>query len=380
MLLYITVNTLCAVIMTILMFMVKRGVMHEADQKTFFNICFHCLLLFSLDILWVFVDGATFSYGILLNKVINAAYFAQSGVLCYFWSRYSLFLSSSQFKVWNVHRVLFALPMIIIGIMSFASIWTGWFFTVDDANHYHRGELNIVQVSLIFAYLLYSFFVAVFTIKKKRELVNKNKLYAISALGFLPFFANIVQIQYPGLSVFCVGATLGLVVVFLEIQREMISLDPLTRLNNRNQASIYLSTRFKQEIPGKKLYQFAMDLDRFKGINDTYGHDVGDLVLKRVAEVLKYSFRSTDLVFRLGGDEFVVIMANVDSSMRDHVKRKIDQANVMLQKPTDDLPPTSLSVGVAFADRENPDGDIFKDADTALYRVKEAGRCGCYIY
>ena len=113
------------------MFMVKRGVMHEADQKTFFNISFNCLLLFSLDILWVNIDGSTFSHATTLNKVINAAYFAQSGVLCYFWSRYSLFLSSSQFKVWNVHRVLFALPMIIIGIMSIASIWTGWFFTVD---------------------------------------------------------------------------------------------------------------------------------------------------------------------------------------------------------------------------------------------------------
>ena len=65
--------------------------------------------------------------------------------------------------------------------------------------------------------------------------------------------------------------------------------------------------------------------------------------------------------------------------MRDQVKRKIDQANVMLQKPRDDLPPASLSVGMVFADRENPEGDIFKDADTAPYRVKEAGRCDCYI-
>lgn len=123
-----------------------------------------------------------------------------------------------------------------------------------------------------------------------------------------------------------------------------------------------------------------VDVDKFKAVNDTYGHDVGDLILKRVAELLAYSFRSTDLVFRLGGDEFVVIMTNVDSSVREQVRAKIEQANVMLQKPTDDLPPTSLSVGVAFGDRENPEGDIFKDADTALYRVKEAGRCGCHIY
>jgi GGDEF domain-containing protein len=52
----------------------------------------------------------------------------------------------------------------------------------------------------------------------------------------------------------------------------------------------------------------------------------------------------------------------------------------LLQHPKDDLPPVSLSVGVAFSDRENPKGDIFKDADTALYRVKEAGRKGCEIY
>ena len=151
--------------------------------------------------------------------------------------------------------------------------------------------------------------------------------------------------------------------------------DALTGLYNR---SAYDFMRHDLDMSRNAL--LLVDVDRFKGINDTYGHDVGDLVLKRVAEVLRYSFRATDLVFRLGGDEFVVIMSNVNSAMREQVKTKIDQANVMLQKPKDDLPPTSLSVGVAFADRDDPEGDIFKDADTALYRVKEAGRCGCYIY
>jgi len=121
-------------------------------------------------------------------------------------------------------------------------------------------------------------------------------------------------------------------------------------------------------------------VDYFKTVNDTYGHDVGDRVLKRVADILKHSFRSVDIICRIGGDEFVVIMTRVDSSMRDLVIRKIEHANELLQNPEDDLPPVSLSVGAAFADRKNPKGDIFKDADTALYRVKAAGRCGCRVF
>ncbi|MBQ8162382.1 MAG: EAL domain-containing protein [Clostridia bacterium] len=151
--------------------------------------------------------------------------------------------------------------------------------------------------------------------------------------------------------------------------------DSLTGLYNR---SAYDFMRHDLDMSHNALV--LVDVDKFKSVNDTYGHDVGDLVLKRVAEVLTYHFRSTDLIFRLGGDEFVVIMTNVDSSIREQIKGKIDQANVMLQKPSGDLPPASLSVGVAFGDRPNPEGDIFKDADTALYRVKEAGRCGCLIF
>lgn len=368
--LYITVNTLCAVIMIILMFMVKRGVMHESDQKTFFNLCLHSLLLFSFDILWVVQDGTSFSHGPLINKIVNAAYFAQSGVVCYYWSRYSLFLSGNRLKLWKFYRVLFLLPMIVVAFMAIASIWTGWFFTVDATNHYQRGEYLILHVSLIFAYLLYSFFVAVFAIKRKRELVNKNKLYAISALGFLPFFAEIVQIEYPGLSVFCVGATLGLVVVFLEIQREMISLDPLTRLNNRNQASIYLSSRFKQEIPGKMLYQFAMDLDKFKGINDTYGHMEGDNALMIVSMVLKLVCGPRGhFISRYGGDEFVVFANLPDDEAANELCAAIEEK---LEKRSIGLPyALKMSIGYARLRKGETEESLGRRADESLYEIKK---------
>ncbi len=151
--------------------------------------------------------------------------------------------------------------------------------------------------------------------------------------------------------------------------------DPLTGLFNRGAYEMML-----ESVDMEHIAFILIDVDNFKSVNDTYGHDVGDRVLKRVAQVLKHSFRSVDVICRIGGDEFVVLMTRANSTMADLVRGKIERANYQLMHPEDDLPPFSLSVGVAFSDRENPCGDIFKDADTALYRVKENGHCGCEIF
>lgn len=157
--------------------------------------------------------------------------------------------------------------------------------------------------------------------------------------------------------------------------RHQASHDPLTGLFNRGAYDMML-----ESVDMEHVALIVIDVDHFKTVNDTYGHDVGDRVLKRVAQILKHTFRSVDIICRIGGDEFVVIMTRANSTMGDLVRGKIKRINYQLMHPEDDLPPTTLSVGVAFADRENPSGDIFKDADTALYRVKQRGHCGCEIY
>jgi len=123
-----------------------------------------------------------------------------------------------------------------------------------------------------------------------------------------------------------------------------------------------------------------IDIDYFKEINDTYGHSVGDMVLKRVVRLIQAYFRAEDYICRIGGDEFAVIMLFADSSMRNQVLEKIQTINSLLQEPINDLPAASLSVGVAFGDRKDPTDDMFKDADAALYEVKRAGRKGCAFY
>ena len=119
-----------------------------------------------------------------------------------------------------------------------------------------------------------------------------------------------------------------------------------------------------------------IDVDNFKSVNDTYGHATGDKILKEVSELLQSSFRSIDYVCRIGGDEFAVIMVEMNSRLRYTIEEKMDSVRERLAEEKDGLPKVSLSVGIAFSDRENPEKSIFEDADQALYKVKENGRDG----
>lgn len=153
--------------------------------------------------------------------------------------------------------------------------------------------------------------------------------------------------------------------------------DPLTDLLNRGS----FDKALKLHDDGK--HDFALilaDVDQFKSVNDTFGHAVGDQVLKRVSSLLQVAFRSTDFVCRIGGDEFAVIMADVTSDLRYTIQEKIDFVNTELSKPIDGMPQVSLSAGTAFADRPDPGDSIYKDADDALYHTKESGRGGCSFY
>lgn len=122
------------------------------------------------------------------------------------------------------------------------------------------------------------------------------------------------------------------------------------------------------------------DADKFKSINDNFGHEVGDKVLQKIAKVLKANFRSDDYVCRIGGDEFVVMMVHVDESVRHMIENKVTQINRELEKTEDGTPAISLSAGVSLCHRNNDSQEMFHEADIALYHVKDNGRRGCCFY
>ncbi len=153
--------------------------------------------------------------------------------------------------------------------------------------------------------------------------------------------------------------------------------DALTGLPNRYS----LHERLVQAVGtarrnGRQLAVFMIDLDRFKVINDTLGHTVGDQLLIEVAKRLSGSVRETDIVARLGGDEFVVVLPTIDTPAdAAHVAEKIIAAMAQVFLLEGSELRTSPSIGISLYPEDAIDiADLLKNADIAMYHAKELGR------
>jgi diguanylate cyclase (GGDEF)-like protein len=162
----------------------------------------------------------------------------------------------------------------------------------------------------------------------------------------------------------------------------LANLDSLTSLPNRRQFIEHAGNAIERcRAKGTNLGVLYIDLDNFKNVNDTLGHDVGDLLLQAVAVRLQSCVRADDVIWRLGGDEFIVTMEYV---------RNRAEAEVVCRRIADALGPpfvireisisTSASIGVAFCPEDAEDADaLLKNADLAMYHAKEFGS-GAYQF
>lgn len=193
-------------------------------------------------------------------------------------------------------------------------------------------------------------------------------------------------VEYSSYPQLVAGRPVGAVIVFVDITerkkaedriRHMAQYDPLTDLPNR----ALFSDRLRQALAAAartngKLALLYLDLDKFKPINDRYGHAVGDLVLKEAANRMLASVRKSDTVARIGGDEFVIMLPSTTSEeqaflvaekIRNTLNDPIFSGNLALS--------ISSSIGIAlYPDHGSSELEISNQADQAMYRAKKSGR------
>lgn len=155
-------------------------------------------------------------------------------------------------------------------------------------------------------------------------------------------------------------------------------LDSLTELLNKAAMTKVLSEELEKSTEEAQGAFCMLDIDRFKQVNDTYGHPVGDAVLLKIAEILQRAFPEPYLLGRFGGDEFCVLCppeAGTDTPLEqlDEVRRQIRELSI----PECQTPGVSCSCGVVFYTGQATYEEIYKQADKMLYEVKESGKDGC---
>jgi two-component system cell cycle response regulator len=154
--------------------------------------------------------------------------------------------------------------------------------------------------------------------------------------------------------------------------------DALTGLYNRRYMETHVGTLVEQAVSrGKPLSVLVLDIDYFKAINDTYGHDAGDDVLREFALRIRKSIRGIDLACRYGGEEFVVVMPETDMAVAtivaERLRRRIAGEVFPIQGGAR-MVEVTISVGLAALGQEDTAATVIKRADQALYRAKRDGR------
>lgn len=200
-------------------------------------------------------------------------------------------------------------------------------------------------------------------------------------VGALVLASESAQRYHPDMDSFflqqlAVRASTGLNIMWVREQlRQLATRDPLTGLRNRRELDALLAREISRAVRyGEPLSLMFMDVDDFKAVNDTYGHDAGDACLCHVARALSGTLRNEDVVFRFAGDEFVVLLPNQAEATARAVAQRLmtsiqDQPLLHASRHI----PMGVSIGLASLNPASPvdGGQLLHLADEDLYRIKQ---------
>jgi Amt family ammonium transporter len=362
------------------------------------------ITLFSKDKVGVEI----FSFGIIAGLVgitagcyeLNAIQSAFIGFISSFIMHFSDIFLTKKLKIDD--------PLSVVSIHGFVGAWgtiaVGIFADLpENFTRFHFIYVQTLGVIIAFCFaftfgLLIFFFlykINLLRVKKRHEVLGLNRSEHNAKLPWVDTIQSIIQIMKTGnidKKIYEERDTeIGIVSKFfnylLNILREKnaelrnsnknLSVkayhDNLTKILNRNGL-------LKKLMEKNNKYTLAIiDIDKFKLINDTYGHDVGDYVLKDLAALISSKIRSTDIFARWGGEEFVLILDTADllqaQNIADNIRKEVE---IFKFKTVNKV---TISIGISeFKNKNDTFEDIFKKADQALYQAKSTGRNKVYVY
>ena len=207
-----------------------------------------------------------------------------------------------------------------LSIISVFSTNDNYLFYINEDNIYMRGKLFFLTV-MYTGLLLLGATLIVFINRKK---VDRRLFTSLFFFPIPPIIGIILQLIFYGTSLICLGVTISALFVHMHLQAIQMNTDYLTKIYNRRKLIFKLKDLILKAKPDNTFTGILIDIVEFKNINDSYGHQFGDLVLIKTAEILNNVIGSKNRVYRCGGDEFFIIL---NSSKKEVAFKYIEKIN-----------------------------------------------------
>ncbi len=269
----------------------------------------------------ILIDQEQFRGAIQLATLLNALLYMNNIIFAMIWVAYAdLRLRGRNHETNHKYHLIF-IPGILIVIGAIVNLFTPVFFEITAENVYRRVEPFVyIPYVVTYFYLIWGTFAAYIIRRKKDQYV------------FLPAFtflfpvclASIIQLWLEGISLLWVGAAIGLMSAYMSLQDERAAVDPLSGVFTRHYMNQYLHAQCNKKTPtNQRISGIMLDIDKFKMINDQFGHLTGDEVIRKVGALLKRAVNGRGIIFRYAGDEFVVILINRSKEELSHLTATI---------------------------------------------------------
>lgn len=375
-LLYISFNAFCIAELLMIFGKIFKGTDKRMGQVMLGWFIVASIILLSSDIVWgIFEFYIGWDKYPAVSFAVNSVYHIFTGVVAYLWFLFSETEQKSRLVKSKKSLALSLIPLFILINFVVGSNANKWVFYIDPADkQYHRGDFYWIIITVCFWYIFHTTTKALIKAFKKENYLRKHQLLSLASFALFPVAAGVLQVLFVGSPMLSAGIAFAVLHVYINSRELLISIDPMTQLNNRKHMEHYLDGKMRAKSDNKELIVFIMDIDYFKQINDKYGHIEGDEAIIIAANTIRQVVDKTDyFACRYGGDEFVIICeTNKDFKPKEFLNKVNEQlhANTMQAGKEYTL---NFSVGYKRYSPEYRDvREFIAAADEGLYMIKNS--------
>ncbi|WIF88645.2 GGDEF domain-containing protein [Acholeplasma laidlawii] len=289
------------------------------------------LLLLMIDMIARF-EGLDYWFYPVFSRVGNFLSYGMSHFIATLWFLYihNRIYSDTE-RTRNLYKYFLVINS-VNWVLLIVTQFTGWYYYIDSANNYFRGPLFLWTHVVNGLILLSSLILLV----SKHKRIEKNTMFAYFLFSLVPAIGLVMQIVLPGIAYIPNSVAAALIIIYLFVQNNKVRYDHLTGIFNRRHMDYYLDEKLIRAKRGKPFSAILFDLDDFKDINDTLGHSVGDIAIKKTAKILANASSKNEFLARYGGDEFLIITSKYEKQDIDEIVQRvydgIDQFNKINDK------------------------------------------------